>query len=199
MGLIGSVTTVMMIGIAVVGLTVTPASASIVYQVNRTIGAGTVSGFIETDGTSGTLITANITDWELTLTAPNLKASPDVITMADAAVTQILDLATTATATQLTFNFSLSDASFFLLQGNTTFGWWCLGTTTGLCSTDALSESIGRQPDDTQLAQTVSRTGSVVFAEVSPVPLPAALPLFASALAGFGFFGWRRRKQEALA
>ena len=48
------------------------ADASIVYNLNRTIGAGTVTGFIETDGTIGVLSTANITDWILTLTAPNL-------------------------------------------------------------------------------------------------------------------------------
>ena len=29
------------------------ASASIIYNLNRTIGAGTVTGFIETDGTIG--------------------------------------------------------------------------------------------------------------------------------------------------
>lgn len=29
---------------------------------------------------------------------------------------------------------------------------------------------------------------------VQPIPVPAALPLFASALAGMGVFGWRRRK-----
>ncbi len=29
--------------------------------------------------------------------------------------------------------------------------------------------------------------------DVAPVPLPAALPLFLSALAGLGFVGWRRR------
>ena len=33
--------------------------------------------------------------------------------------------------------------------------------------------------------------------DVSPVPLPAALPLFLSALAGLGFFGWRRRQAAA--
>lgn len=38
---------------------------------------------------------------------------------------------------------------------------------------------------------------NLVVAPVSAIPLPAALPLFASALAGFGFFGWRRRRQEA--
>ena len=32
---------------------------------------------------------------------------------------------------------------------------------------------------------------------VSPVPLPAALPLFVSALAGLGLMGWRRRQAGA--
>ncbi len=35
------------------------------------------------------------------------------------------------------------------------------------------------------------------FTPVHPVPLPAALPLFLSALAGLGFFGWRRRRAMA--
>lgn len=33
--------------------------------------------------------------------------------------------------------------------------------------------------------------------QIAAVPLPAALPLFASALAAFGFVGWRRRAQAA--
>jgi hypothetical protein len=32
---------------------------------------------------------------------------------------------------------------------------------------------------------------------VAPIPIPAALPLFATALAGMGFVGWRRRRQAA--
>ena len=31
--------------------------------------------------------------------------------------------------------------------------------------------------------------------QVSAVPIPAALPLFATALAGMGIFGWRRKRQ----
>ena len=56
------------------------AAQAITYNVNRTIGAGTVTGFVETDGTIGILATGNITDWVLTLSAPNLAGgSPDVI------------------------------------------------------------------------------------------------------------------------
>jgi hypothetical protein len=36
-------------------------------------------------------------------------------------------------------------------------------------------------------------TGVRRFNGVSPVPVPAALPLFLAALAGLGFIGWRRR------
>jgi hypothetical protein len=34
-------------------------------------------------------------------------------------------------------------------------------------------------------------------AAVATTPLPAALPLFASALGGFGLIGWRRKKQQS--
>ena len=34
---------------------------------------------------------------------------------------------------------------------------------------------------------------------VSPVPVPAALPLLASALGAFGFIGWRKKRKTAVA
>ena len=107
MGIIRSFTLVILIGIAVVGLTVTSANASLIYLVNRTVGAGSVSGFIETDGTLGVLQTGNIIDWVLTLTADNLVGgSPDVIRRADdGSVTTISGGATTATLTELIFDF----------------------------------------------------------------------------------------------
>lgn len=50
----------------------TTAQASITYNVNRTIGAGSVTGFFETNGTIGALSTADFLDWSLTVTAPNI-------------------------------------------------------------------------------------------------------------------------------
>ncbi len=38
---------------------------------------------------------------------------------------------------------------------------------------------------------------SAVDAPISPVPLPAALPLFGSALALLGMVGWRRKRRAA--
>ena len=41
--------------------------------------------------------------------------------------------------------------------------------------------------------------GTLTVATVAATPIPAALPLFASALGGIGFVGWRRRKNAAAA
>jgi hypothetical protein len=44
-------------------------------------------------------------------------------------------------------------------------------------------------------------TGAAIFATVppAPVPLPTALPLFASGLGAFGLLGWRRKRKAAAA
>jgi hypothetical protein len=40
-------------------------------------------------------------------------------------------------------------------------------------------------------------SGNVLVTQVAATPIPAALPLFAAALGGLGFVGWRRRKTAA--
>jgi hypothetical protein len=39
-----------------------------IYDIDQAVGAGSVTGFIETDGTVGALSSANISDWNLVLT-----------------------------------------------------------------------------------------------------------------------------------
>jgi hypothetical protein len=43
-----------------------------------------------------------------------------------------------------------------------------------------------------------SGTGSVNVAETAPVPIPAALPLFAAGLGAMGYMGWRRKRKLAV-
>ena len=121
----------------------TTASASIIYDVNRTIGAGTVVGFIETDGTLGALGSGAITDWSLTLTAPNLSGgSPDLITFATQSQTNLSGAGTTATLTELIFDFSVA-GSFFLLQGSSPTNYWCLESLTASCTGGGIGEHMG--------------------------------------------------------
>ena len=47
-------------------------SANIVYSVNHAIGAGSIMGSIETDGTQGLISVANIVSWTLTASSASL-------------------------------------------------------------------------------------------------------------------------------
>jgi hypothetical protein len=176
------------------------ANASIIYNVDRIIGDGTVTGFIETDGTLGVLGSGNITDWTLTLTAPNLYLGPtDVIDIADtAAAAQVVGTAVTATSTQLLFDFSLSGEHYALFIGGTPEqNSWCLETAAGNCTGNGIGEHISWDENNPfgnpGAAQSVAHTGLVVFAEVQTVPVPAAAWLFGSGL--LGLVGMARRKK----
>jgi hypothetical protein len=166
-------------------------NASIIYNVDRIIGDGAVTGFIETDGTLGVLGSGNITDWTFTLTAPNLDGgSPDVIDLASLnGETGIAGSAFTATSTQLLFDFSLSGGHYaFFLGSDASSNFWCLETAGGNCTGNGIGEHMGWPAGEVgssqAAAQSVVYTGSVVIAEVQSVPVPAAVWLFGSGLLG---------------
>jgi len=174
-------------GVLVFALAVT-GRADIVYNLSRTIGTGTATGFIRTDGDIGTLATADITDWNIVvtvgahtfdLTGPLSGGNSFV------SVSTLTDL--TANATDLKFNFSATDFGYFLFQANSPgFGsgqhYYC----------DAASnENFACGPweivspasvaDIPQTYQTQTHTGNVIIASVpgtTAAPEPSAfIPL----------------------
>jgi len=176
------------------------AAADTIYNVNLAVGAGnSVTGFIQTNCTSCTLVSTNnispnITGFSLSL---NIGANPPVVlTPSDSDGLNVTGTDLTATPTAILFNFGASDGGTVFSFGTTVVGEFCLSSNINSCN-----------PPTPLIFIT---TGPGVFAESLPgavtlpvatfsatTPLPAALPLFATGLAGLGLLGWRRKKAAA--
>lgn len=179
-----------------------PAHA-LTYNVDRTVADGMVTGTIETDGTIGTLTAANITGFELLLTAPNLKGSVPSFLLSSGIsghVVKVFGTTLSATSSALVFNFDGglrgSNAVSFSSANLDADYYYCLSATIN-CSAGApngVAEIIGKTDANAPAQVVTALQGPTEFATVSAVPLPAALPMLAAA---FGVFGFMRRRRSA--
>ncbi|MBA3032319.1 MAG: PEP-CTERM sorting domain-containing protein [Gammaproteobacteria bacterium] len=173
-------------------------NASITYDINRTIGAGTVTGFIETDGTLGVLGIANITDFTLTLNSPNLYGgSPQVIDFALSTHTAMWGTALQATGSSLVFDFSVPGSGFILQDTSTNpVPWWYLDSDGNYYSPQP-GESIGWGPSGTGHAEFVDYQGQTITIATNvtggQIPEPATLVLFGLSLACLGAMRWKQK------
>jgi hypothetical protein len=96
--------------LAVTTFAITPSKANIMYDVNFTEGAGSVTGSITTDGHIGTLNIGNIVTFNLDLTANG--SSFDLIGpgAGQNANANLVNGAVTTTATTMTFDFTSSNS-----------------------------------------------------------------------------------------
>jgi hypothetical protein len=98
------------------------------YYVNQTIGAGSVTGYIETDGTIGVLGPANIDGWNLLL-----NDGTTTWTLPQGTFFPFTGSDLSATATQLLFNFSGTDGGVFdISDGSLDFNV-CFSAANGAC------------------------------------------------------------------
>ena len=166
----------------------------ITYGVARTIGAGSVTGFIETDGSLGVLNASNIVDWNLVLydgiysfglTGPLSGNDSQVFVMGG-------DVS--ASTTQLLFNFDGTDNGLLLFQQGLFSGnhYYCDATQIGDCLG---GETVVPTSVFTRY-QNASRSGEVVIGTVSgsSVPEPGACGLM---LAGLALLSLRANRRKA--
>lgn len=169
------------------------ANATIIYHLDRAVGEGAVTGFIETDGTIGVLSEANLVAAEITISAPDLNAVGTAV-FGTGDQFSIFGDAFTATASNLLFDFSFAADSLVLFQNDalpgSTKNFWCLLTSGLGCGVSGGGEQIGGLP--VGVSQRVAREGNVIVASVQQVPEPGSLALLLAGLGGFCFMARKR-------
>ena len=150
--------------------------ADITYDVDLTIGDGVVTGFIETNGSTGTLTQADILDWNLNLIdgVNTADLSPDNETLS------LTGLDFSATPSELTFNFSGTDDGFVLFDGSAPGGaaYFCLFATfsvTSTCVSPGISVLV--QPSTIQFQEISAGNEVIATAPISGVPEPGTYGL----------------------
>jgi hypothetical protein len=94
---------------AVIMYSATPSEADIIYDVNLTVGTGSVTGFIETDGTLGALSSSEFVNWSLLLINGSYTYTLQPV---DGVI--VNGAAVTATTTGLFFDFSESTGAYLV-------------------------------------------------------------------------------------
>jgi hypothetical protein len=156
----------------------TPAfAASITYTVNENFPSLSAQGTITTDGALGTLTSADILDYDLTISNSLFSAS---FTQGGSFLPgQVSGTNLTATSTALLFNFSDGAGSFGLGAPNDTF--LCFDDSAGCEGAAAIT---GIQIAISGVLSNTTQSGTQQIATVSAVPETSSLILLGSGLVG---------------
>ena len=177
-------------------------SLAITYDVNRVIdnNRGTVSGFIETDGTIGPLFAPNFINWNLRL---NDGTKIFNLLQANSTIT-VTGNTTIASAKEIQFDFSGDQARIEIINPSSASpqnGWALVGNFGGLVP-DKIEEICFLCSSTNPAFITEHRSGIIKFASVtnqSPnpaIPEPSTALLLLTGLAGLAGYRWHHARRE---
>jgi hypothetical protein len=182
------------LAISVLATPIAGMASNVTYIVNESVGSGSVTGSITTDGTIGTLDSSSLVDWNLTLNdgaATFVLGGPGGLNNSQEIV-EGTDL--TATATQLVYDFSASDAGWLLFEYPTlgSNGPYLCYASTADCSGTGVGASLSTEDGEALIVDTtLSGTGvigsvpvGVAQDRVDVAPEPSSLVLLGSGLVG---------------
>ena len=164
-------------GVLAFGVSVCHAESLILYDVNLTIGAaGSLTGFIVTDGNLGTLSQSDIVDWALAASdgtdAPFLLTGPLSGDNSPSSWLNGSDLS--ATASQLLFNFSGTDGGGLNFENSA--GYACFESNNTGCYPN--TEMVLDMTPPYNRVFTYSSGTQVIAENQSSVPEPSTAALF---------------------
>ncbi len=174
-------------------------AGSIKYNVDQTIGSGSVVGSITTDGNTGILQATDITSWNLQLNG--VGASLDLTPANSQAYDFIyptfgISNNVSASLTDLYYNFS-GDAGLLVFQNVLFTGasYYCLSAVSGACYQGATAVPVLVFDSSTV---TATETGNQIIG-VAATPLPSTWMMLIAGFVGLGFFAYRGSKKNVAA
>ena len=179
--------------LAAVLLTGIASAANITYLVDDYVGTfGHLTGTVVTDGTTGVLGASNFLSWTLNVQG---NGANDVLTNLNSGV-YIGGSSTTATATNILFDFTNTSPSYLLFQKSFSSGnsYVCAASTPFASTPCYQGASLVPESYTSPSSQYSLPTGNVIVASVSgAVPEPASWALM---IGGFGLAGAAMRRHK---